>query len=147
MNYENRDTYGMYKSRGDNGGPGPRLMGADTLIGNDVANMEGDDLGSIKEIMLDMHSGRVAYAVLSFGGVFGMGEKLFAVPWTALNLNTNNKRFELDVNKEQLENAPGFNKEKWPDMADTNWEKQIHEYYGTKPPADSESSRRGDIAF
>jgi len=93
MNYENRDTYGMYKSTGDNVGPGPGLMGANTLIGNDVANMNSDDLGSIKEIMLDMQTGRIAYAVLTFGGVFGMGEKLFAVPWTALKLNTHDKRF------------------------------------------------------
>ena len=108
-------------------------MGADTLIGNDVCNLEGDDLGSIKEIMLDMRTGRVAYAVLSFGGVFGMGEKLFAVPWNALKLNTHDKHFELNVNKQQLEAAPGFDKDRWPDMADMNWEKEIHSYYGTKP--------------
>jgi sporulation protein YlmC with PRC-barrel domain len=147
MNYENRDTYGMYKSRGSNDGPGPRLMGADTLIGNDVANLSGDDLGSIKEIMLDIQTGRIAYAVLSFGGVFGMGEKLFAVPWNALNLNTHDKRFELNVNKEQLKNAPGFDKGRWPDMADMKWEKEIHEYYGTKPYSRSETARRGDAAF
>ena len=135
MNYENRDTYGMYKTGGD--GPGPRLMGADTLIGNDVTNLEGDDLGSIKEIMLDMQTGRIAYAVLSFGGVFGMGEKLFAVPWNALTLNTQNKRFEIDVDKTQLENAPGFNKDRWPDMADMNWEREIHAYYGTQPYSDT----------
>ena len=74
MNYEDRDTYGMYKSK-TGGGPGPGLMGADTLIGNDVVNHKGDDLGEIKEIMLDMRSGKVGYAVLSFGGFLGMGER------------------------------------------------------------------------
>ena len=80
-------------------GPGPELMGAETLIGSDVYNKKGEDLGDIKEIMLDMRTGRVAYAVLSFGGFLGMGGKLFAVPWTALVLDTENKRFALDVDK------------------------------------------------
>jgi hypothetical protein len=83
--------------------------------------------------MLDMRSGRVSYAVLSFGGFMGMGEKLFAVPWEALRLDTNNKRFVLDVTKSRLEGAPGFDKQHWPDMADATWEQSIHAYYGTRP--------------
>lgn len=140
MNYEERDTYGMYAagmadapSSPEPHGPGPRLMGADTLMGNDVYNPAGDDLGDVKEIMLDMHSGRVTYAVLSFGGFLGMGEKLFAVPWSALKLDTVKKRFTLDIDKSRLENAPGFDKDDWPDMADTTWAQGIHSYYGTQP--------------
>ena len=132
MNYETRDTYGMYKSHG-NQGPGPRLMGADTLIGNDVYNHKDEDLGDIKEIMLDMSSGQVAYAVLSFGSFLGMGEKLFAVPWSALTLDTINKRFILNVEKDRLKSAPGFDKDDWPDMADRSWTQDIHAYYGTRP--------------
>ena len=132
MNYETRDTYGMYKSH-DNQGPGPRLMGADTLIGNDVYNHKDEDLGDIKEIMLDMSSGQVAYAVLSFGSFLGMGEKLFAVPWGALTLDTINKRFILNVEKDRLKSAPGFDKDDWPDMADRSWTQDIHAYYGTRP--------------
>ena len=132
MNYETRDTYGMYKSH-DNRGPGPRLMGADTLIGNDVYNHKDEDLGDIKEIMLDMSSGQVAYAVLSFGSFLGMGEKLLAVPWSALTLDTINKRFILNVEKERLKSAPGFDKDDWPDMADQSWSQDIHAYYGTRP--------------
>lgn len=138
MNYEERDTLGIYV-RGKvlegkvHRGPGPHLMGANTLLGNDVANAQDDNLGDIKEFMLDMGSGRVAYAVLSFGGFLGMGEKLFAVPWAALKLDTVNKRFVLDVSKDRLKDAPGFDKDNWPDMADTTWEKGIHDYYGTKP--------------
>jgi sporulation protein YlmC with PRC-barrel domain len=74
MNYEDRDTYGIYKNK-THKGPGPRLMGADTLVGNDVYNRKGEDLGDIKEIMLDTSNGKVSYAVLSFGGLLGMGEK------------------------------------------------------------------------
>jgi len=140
MNYEQRDSYGMYKLEAGSTsgpdasrGPGPNLMGADTLIGNDVFNKEAEDIGDIKEIMIDIRSGRVSYAVLSFGGFMGMGEKLFAVPWDALRLDTDNKRFELNVSKERLESAPGFDKNKWPDMADAKWEAGIHAYYGTTP--------------
>jgi len=139
MNYEERDSYGMYKGKAATGygtdrghGPGPYQMGADTLIGNDVYNKKAEDLGEIKEIMLDMRSGRVSYAVLSFGGFMGMGEKLFAVPWDALKLDTDHKRFVLDVSKDRLESAPGFDKNHWPDMADPTWEKGIHAFYGTK---------------
>jgi len=132
MSYEDRDTFGMYKGYSD-GAAGPRLMGADTLIGNDVVNHKGDDLGEIKEIMLDMFTGKVSYAVLSFGGFLGMGKKLFAVPWNALTLDTKNKRFVLNVEKDRLKDAPGFDKDKWPNMVDESWAKDIHLYYGTKP--------------
>lgn len=134
MNYEERDSYGMYRVNA-NDGPGPRLMGADTLVGNDVYNAQDENLGDVKEIMLDMSSGRVSYAVLSFGGILGMGEKLFAVPWSALTLDTVNKRFTLNVSKDKLDQAPGFDKDSWPDMADSQWANGIHDYYGTKPYA------------
>lgn len=142
MNYEERDSLGIYtrgkvlEGKVPEHGPGPHLMGADTLLGNDVYNTQEESLGDIKEIMLDMRSGRVAYAVLSFGGFLGMGEKLFAVPWSALKLDTANKRFVLDASKDRLKDAPGFNKDSWPDMADTTWEKGIHDYYGTRPYVD-----------
>lgn len=135
MNYQEQDTYGMYKHRTDSG-PGPGLMGANTLDGNDVFNLQDEDLGDIKEIMLDMSNGRVAYAVLSHGGFLGMGNKLFAVPWNALKLDTVNKRFVLDVDKDRLESAPGFDKDQWPDMADAAWSKEIHDYYGVTPYSD-----------
>ena len=145
MNYEERDPYGMYRADPSGAtdpsrrhGPGPELMGAHTLTGEDVVNHLEESLGDIKEIMLDMRSGRVAYAVLSFGGVLGLGDKLFAVPWNALTLDTVNKRFVLKVEKQKLEAAPGFDKEAWPNMADASWAKDIHTYYGTKPyPHDS----------
>src|SRR5688500_11314524 len=136
MSYEDRDTYGMYKSY-DEKGPGPRLMGADTLMGEDVYSTKDEDLGDIKEIMLDMNNGKIAYAVLSFGGFLGMGDKLFAVPWNALTLDTENKRFILDVEKDRLDSAPGFDKDDWPDMADPSWQNTIHSYYGTKSYMDT----------
>ena len=128
-NYVTRDNFGMYAKKND--GPGPQLMGADTLLGNDVYNKDGEDLGDIKEFMIDMASGKVAYAVLSFGGVLGMGDTLFAVPWPALKLDTVNKRFTLDVPKETLKDAPGFDKDKWPTMSDKTRAGGVHKFYGT----------------
>ena len=132
MNYETRDTYGIYKTA-HHQGPGPHLMGANTLIGNDVYNHDEQDIGDIKEIMLDVATGNIAYAVLSFGSFLGFGEKLFAVPWSALKLDTENKRFTLNISKERLQNAPGFNKDSWPNLADKTWADDIHSYYGIKP--------------
>ena len=146
MNFEERDTLGMYRTQRSNGvesivhkGPGPELMGANTLTGNDVYNKQDEDLGDIIEIMLDIRSGRVAYAVLSFGTFLGMGGKLFAVPWEALQLDTKNKRFVLDVDKERLKAAPGFDRDEWPDMANPGWSQGIHEYYGTRPSTDPQA--------
>ena len=134
MSYTERDPYRMYRyTSGEKQGPGPELMGANTLNGEDVYNTKDEDLGDIKEIMIDMRSGRIAYAVLSFGGVLGMGDKLFAVPWSALKLDTVNKRFILDIDKKRLEGAPGFDKDAWPRMADPTWGAQVHSYYNAKP--------------
>ena len=118
-NYVTRDNFGMYAQKDD--GPGPELMGADTLLGNDVYNDKGESLGEIREFMIDMVSGKIAYAVLSFGGLLGMGGKLFAVPWSALTLDTLNKRFTLNVPKDTLKDAPGFDKDHWPAMSDQTW--------------------------
>lgn len=130
MSYSDRDKYGMYRKTRSTG-PGPALMGADTLIGDSVVNAEDENLGEIKEIMLDTLSGQVAYVVLAFGGFLGLGEKLFAVPWQALHLDTENKRMVLNVDKERLKEAPGFTKDAWPDMSDLAWANGVHEFYGT----------------
>jgi sporulation protein YlmC with PRC-barrel domain len=114
-------------------GPGPEVMDAGTLIGDSVVNDAGDNLGKIEAIMLDVTSGRIAYAVLSFGGFLGMGDKLFAIPWSALTLDTDQKCFILAVAKERLETAPGFDKDHWPAMADTTWAVELHTYYGATP--------------
>jgi sporulation protein YlmC with PRC-barrel domain len=107
-----------------------RVLSAGTLAGDKVRNSAGDDLGKIEELMIDVPSGRVAYAVLSFGGFLGMGNKLFAVPWNALSLDEDEHEFILNVDRQVLENAPGFDKDNWPDMADPNWGSQIYAHYG-----------------
>lgn len=144
MSYLDRDILGIYKTSSKDG-PGPALMGAGTLIGDDVYNRQEEDLGDIKEIMLDMRTGKIAYAVLSFGGILGMGEKLFAVPWQSLTLDTTNERFILDVEKARLESAPGFDKDHWPDMTSADWSNEINTFYGTASGTRSPLGSSGDI--
>lgn len=119
-----------------------RVMGATTLAGDSVRNASGESLGSVDEIMLDIPSGRIAYAVLSFGGFLGMGNKLFAVPWSALSVDEDEKCFILDVDKQTLETAPGFDKDNWPDMSDTSWGSGIFEHYGETPYWEQDEERR-----
>ena len=115
------------------GGPGPEVMAADTLQGDKVVNRQGDDLGKIEDIMIDVPSGHVAYAVLSFGGIMGIGDKLFAIPWSALTLDADRECFVLDIDEQRLKNAPGFDKDHWPSMADTTWASEIYTYYNMRP--------------
>lgn len=111
----------------------PSLLSANTIIGDTVRNPAGEDLGHIKELMLDVHQGRIAYAVLSFGGFLGFGDKLFAVPWPALALDAENKCFLLNADKERLEQAPGFDKDHWPQTGETQWQTDVHSFYGVDP--------------
>jgi len=109
------------------------VLSATTLLGDKVTNASGEDLGEIKELMIDPQSGHVAYAVLSFGGFLGMGDKLFAIPFTSLRLRPDEQNFMLDVPKERLKNAPGFDKNDWPNVSDRKWGLEIHTYYGATP--------------
>ncbi len=110
-----------------------RVMSASSLSGDRVKNAAGEDLGKVKEIMVDVPTGRVAYAVLSFGGLLGMGDKLFAIPWDVLTLDEDKKEFLLNLDENILDNAPGFDKDNWPDMADRTWGSRIYSYYGVRP--------------
>jgi len=113
----------------------PHVLQASTVIGNKVLNPDGEQLGNLKELVIDIEDGRVAYAVLSFGGFLGMGDKLFAIPWEALMLNAKDNTFILDVDKDLLKEAPGFDKDHWPDNAqyEAGWLLDIYEYYGYSP--------------
>ena len=111
----------------------PIVLSASTLSGDRVVNLQNEDLGKIEELMIDLETGRIAYVVLSFGGFLGMGDKLFALPWSAFSVDTTEKRFILNVDKELLKQAPGFDKAHWPNMTDREWGAGIYKYYGSKP--------------
>ena len=114
-------------------GPGPQLMAADTLTGDEVRNAADEKLGEITDIMLDVPTGRVAYAVMSVGGVLGIGNKLFAIPWSAMQLDPQHKCFRLNIEKARFDEAPGFDKDHWPTMADQRWAEDVHAFYGARP--------------
>lgn len=107
---------------------------ATKIIGEAVVNRQGESLGKIHELVIDAKEGRLAYAVLSFGGFIGMGNKLFAMPWKAFEFANTENKLILDLDKKKLESAPGFDKTaKWPDFADRNWGGDLHKYYGYEP--------------
>lgn len=107
-----------------------QFLSASTLNGDNVCNPQGETLGDLKDIMIDTRTGKIAYGVLAFGGVFGLGEKLFAVPWSSLTVDGENKQLLLNVSKERLKDAPGFDKDHWPNFADPAFTRQINAYYG-----------------
>ncbi len=111
----------------------PRVLSASTLKNEKVVNAAGEDLGRIEDYMIDLNNGRIAYCVLSFGGFLGMGDKLFAVPWSALTLDTENKCFILNVDKETLKKAPGFDKDNWPDMTSPEFGTGVYSFYKVTP--------------
>lgn len=127
------DTGAAIVGTGTGEGPGPNVMAADTLTGNKLFTSDHEEIGKITEIMLDVRSGRIAYAVLASGGFLGMGGKLHAIPWSALTLDTDEKCFRLDVTAERVKNAPAFDKEHWPSMGDEQWGSSLHQYYNRKP--------------
>lgn len=113
--------------------PEGRNLTAKTLIGDDVKNSHGEKLGTIQDFMFDLEGGRIAYAVVSYGGTFGLGNKLFAVPWNTFRLDAKNHNLLLDVDQEVLKNAEGFDKNNWPNVADRSWGLRTHQHYSTAP--------------
>ena len=111
----------------------PTVLSASSINGTDVANAQGENLGEIKDLMINTNNGHVEYAVLSFGGFLGMGDKLFAMPWKAFSINTADKNFTLNVSKEKLENAPGFDKDNWPTNANHDYLTKVYHHFGYEP--------------
>jgi sporulation protein YlmC with PRC-barrel domain len=109
------------------------IIPAKSVIGSSIVNANYEDLGTIEDLVLDAGAGRIAYAVLSFGGFLGVGDKYFAVPWHAFQFHIAEKRIVLNVDRRLLESAPGFDKANWPNMADPQWGLSIYKHYGLAP--------------
>jgi sporulation protein YlmC with PRC-barrel domain len=110
------------------------VLKVSTVIGMKVQDTEGKKLGDIKELVIDPADGSIGYAVLDFGGFLGIGDKYFAVPWEALQWTPDHKAIVLDVSKKDLKQAPGFDKNKWPDLGSEEQALIIYEYYGMPLP-------------
>jgi sporulation protein YlmC with PRC-barrel domain len=111
----------------------PPLYKTSTIIGRAVENPHGNELGQISDVIIEAPTGNVAYAVLTSGGFVGLGGKLFAIPWRALQQPTSTKAFRLDMTEEQLKQAPSFDKDQWPDLEDRHSGDTVHAYYGQPP--------------
>ena len=108
------------------------LLASGTLIGDKVVNQKKEHIGKIEELMISLEDGTVSYAVMSFGGFLNFGNKFFAVPWKTLQVDQDGKCFVINVDKERLKDAPGFDKDHWPDMS-PEWAAEINTFYEYNP--------------
>ncbi len=121
-----------------------RYQKATDLMGKTVKNSSDENLGKLEDIVVDANSGRILYGVLSFGGFMGMGDKLFAIPWESMEFPDHAKNFVLNVSKDRLKSAEGFDKSNWPNFADETWATKTYKYYEHTPYWQSGDTGRGN---
>jgi len=109
------------------------LIAGDKVAGTAVYNRSGEHIGAIHDVMIDKPSGRVAYAVMSFGGFLGIGEDYYPIPWSLLKYQTAQQGYVVDLSRSQLEGAPSYHDGADPDWADRDYEAKLHGYYGAGP--------------
>jgi hypothetical protein len=107
-----------------------QVIAAADVQGTSVTNPASENLGTIKDVVLDKHDGTVRYAVLQFGGFLGMGSKLFALPWELLRYDASADAYVLAIPKETLQAAPGFDSDHWPDMSAVTFDTDLRRHYG-----------------
>jgi hypothetical protein len=110
-----------------------RLIASDKVEGTSVYNRQDESLGSIYTVMIDKFTGQVAYAVMSFGGFLGIGERYHPLPWKALTYDTRLGGYVVDVSREQLERAPSYARDETP-WATPGYGRSVHDYYGVSYP-------------
>ena len=108
------------------------LISADKVEGTAVYNRDGDKLGSIDGVMIDKLSGRVIYAVMSFGGFLGIGDRHHPLPWSVLTYDPAQGGYIVDLDRDVLEGAPAYGADETPDWADPTWGRSLHEYYAAR---------------
>jgi len=108
----------------------PHLVATSKLDNYNVVNTAGEDLGQVQDLMLNMSTGQIAYAIISFGGFLGLSDKWFAVPWEAMTWSPETKHLVLNVSKDLLRDAPGLDKRRWQEELDTKWLGESSEYFG-----------------
>ena len=105
------------------------LIASDRVEGTSVYNREGERLGTISKFMVGKRNGRVEYAVMGFGGLFGMGERDYPLPWNVLTYDTDQGGYVVDLDKDKLQNAPSFERGQDPTY-DRDYGEQVYTYYG-----------------
>ena len=109
------------------------LIGSDKVEGTNVYRSNGEKVGQIERVMIDKISGKVAYAVMSFGGFMGIGEDYYPLPWSLLTYNTQLEGYEVNISEQQLRGAPKYSKHESWDWGDRSRGQTIHDYYRVPP--------------
>lgn len=109
------------------------LISSEKVEGTAVMNKQGEKVGSIESVMIEKRSGKVAYAVMSFGGFLGIGNEHHPVPWNAMVYDTRLGGYVIDADRARLEGAPKYSGTQTPNWSDREWGQRIHQYYGTRP--------------
>jgi sporulation protein YlmC with PRC-barrel domain len=109
------------------------LIASDKVEGTPVRRSDGEKIGTIERVMIEKKSGKVAYAVMSFGGFMGLGEEYYTLPWGVLKYNTQLDAYELNMTEDQLRGAPRRNAEGHDASYDREWEEHVHRYYNATP--------------
>jgi sporulation protein YlmC with PRC-barrel domain len=108
------------------------LISSEKVAGTAVYNAGGEEIGSIHDLMLDKQSGNVAYAVMSFGGFLGIGNKYHPLPWSLLKYDTQKGGYVVNLDKQQLEGAPAYDADVEPTWGH-NYDDKVYDYYGAQP--------------
>ena len=109
-----------------------QIIAADKVEGTAVYNMAGDNIGTIRNVLIDKLSGKVVYATMAFGGVLGIGEKYYALPWNVLKYNTDLGGYQVDIDREKLQAGPAATEEELTqNLQDRDWGRQVYDYYGS----------------
>lgn len=109
------------------------LIASDRVIGTEVRRPDGSKLGRIERLMLDKASGRVAYAVMSFGGFLGFSEAFYTLPWSVLHFEPTHEAYVVDITEEQLRAAPERSPEGGDPADERAWEEHVHRHYNAAP--------------
>lgn len=107
-----------------------RLIASDKVEGTHVYNLQGEHLGHVRNFMVDKYTGQVAYAVMSFGGFLGIGESYHPLPWRALDYDTRQQGYVVDLDRAKLEGAPRYGASEDPWSRDPNYGRSVYDYYG-----------------
>lgn len=114
-------------------GPGPQLISSNRVQGTEVYGPGGEHVGEIDRLMIERNSGRIAYAVMSFGGFLGMGKDFYPIPWNSLKYDTQLDGYRTDITREMVEGAPRQASGEDFDLDDDEWHSRVHEHYRTRP--------------
>jgi hypothetical protein len=110
-----------------------QLIASDRVEGTAVRRPSGERIGHIERLMIDKVSGKVSYAIMSFGGFLGMGTSLLPLPWASLSYNTRFEAYQLDIEDDELRRAPSFRHDQDFDWGDRSQEAELHRHYGIPP--------------